>query len=510
MAAQTTRPYKSTLSGSIGAGMTSLFSPGGRKYYILEHKVSSRYHRAGEAQEIIVDQIEIGRDSRCQVRFDDSFSTVSRHHAAIVRDGDNWKLVQISKTNTTLLNGHPVRTEWYLQNGDEIQLSINGPKLGFIVPTGKKATVGSIGLTRRLSLFRQQALRPYKQAIAALSVVLVLAVGGLTTWNLLMKSDFDKQIAAAQKTLTDMVNKNAELQQLVDSTKKAQARQDSLIKAIKKDRTKVVSRPNPKPGPVSQSTDQFDNDVFFIYTSKVVVTDGKDEIVLKTLNRNNELTNYSWIASGFLLDDGRFVTAKHCVEGWKFFNSPKHFMAEAPQDSTSLIAYLMGQNVEGWRIVAYLEAVSPTKKLSFKSSQFVMNNHSEKKVEILDGIYAVRASLSDGSDWAYIQTDQKGSIRADVNLSANLQAGVELDVRGFPHGFGALDTDKLSCVHGSCKTARQGLDGGIIKITGRNYESGNSGGPAFYKDKDNLKAIGIVSYEVSSTMGGLVPLYNLK
>lgn len=181
MGSQTTKSYKTTLSGSIGAGMGSLFAPGGRKYYILEHKVSSKYHRAGESQEIIVDNIEIGRDSHCQVRFDESFKTVSRHHAAIVKDGDMWKLVQISKTNSTLLNGHPVKTEWYLQNGDEIQLSINGPKLGFILPAGKKSTVGSIGLTRRLSLFRQQALRPYKTAITVLSCVLVLAISGLTS-----------------------------------------------------------------------------------------------------------------------------------------------------------------------------------------------------------------------------------------------------------------------------------------------------------------------------------------
>lgn len=193
MGSQTTKSYKTTLSGSIGAGMGSLFAPGGRKYYILEHKVSSKYHRAGESQEIIVDNIEIGRDSHCQVRFDESFKTVSRHHAAIVKDGDMWKLVQISKTNSTLLNGHPVKTEWYLQNGDEIQLSINGPKLGFILPTGKKSTVGSIGLTRRLSLFRQQALRPYKTAITVLSCVLVLAIGGLTSWNYFLRKDVAKQ-----------------------------------------------------------------------------------------------------------------------------------------------------------------------------------------------------------------------------------------------------------------------------------------------------------------------------
>lgn len=114
MANQTTRPYNRTLSGSIGAGISSVVNPRGRKYFILEHKVSSKYHKTGENQEIIVNQIEIGRDSHCQVRFDESFSTVSRRHAAIVKDGDNWKIVPLSKTNTTLLNGQPIKNEWYL------------------------------------------------------------------------------------------------------------------------------------------------------------------------------------------------------------------------------------------------------------------------------------------------------------------------------------------------------------------------------------------------------------
>ena len=164
--AQPTTPYKKSVSGSLGAGMKSLFGGNDRRYYVLEHKVSSKYHKAGENQRIIVDQIELGRASTCQVRFDETFATVSRRHAAIVKDGDNWKLVQLSKTNSTYLNGHKVEKEWYLQNGDEIQLSTNGPRMGFIVPAGEKGLVKSIGLSARLSLFRKQALRPYKQAIA--------------------------------------------------------------------------------------------------------------------------------------------------------------------------------------------------------------------------------------------------------------------------------------------------------------------------------------------------------
>ena len=176
--AQSTQTYKRSLSGSVGAGLNSIFGNGGKTYYVLEHKVSSRYHKAGEAQEIIVDQIEIGRDSKCAVQFDESFKTVSRQHAAIVRDGQNWKLVQLSHTNKTFLNGHPVEKEWYLQNGDEIQLSVNGPKLGFIIPSGNKSTVGSIGLSRRLSLFRQQALKPYKTTMSIMAATIALLIVG--------------------------------------------------------------------------------------------------------------------------------------------------------------------------------------------------------------------------------------------------------------------------------------------------------------------------------------------
>ena len=177
--AQATQSYRRSLSGSVGAGMKSVFGGGGRTYYMLVHKVSSKYHKAGESQPIIVDEIEIGRDPRCQVRFDDSFTTVSRRHAAIVRDGEQWKLIQLSTTNSTYLNGHHVHKEWYLQNGDEIQLSTNGPKLGFIIPEGDKGKVSSIGLTARLNLFRKQALRPYKTGLIVLASVLLLAIAGL-------------------------------------------------------------------------------------------------------------------------------------------------------------------------------------------------------------------------------------------------------------------------------------------------------------------------------------------
>lgn len=507
MGSQTTKPYRNTLSGSIGAGMGSLFAPGGKKYYILEHRVTSKYHRAGESQEIIVDNIELGRDPHCQVRFDESFKTVSRHHAAIVRDGDMWKLVQISKTNTTFLNGHPVRTEWYLQNGDEIQLSVNGPKLGFIVPTGKKSTVGSIGLTRRLSLFRQQALRPYKTAITVLSCFLVLAVGGLTTWNYMLKKDID----IYSGRIKELVSSREELIEIIEQQTEEIKRLDSLLKIRPKPIIKYIEK---NTDPAANELAKLEGDVFFIQTMKVVVTDGHNEFVLKTLFKDEDgkikKGNYGLgTSTGFLCSDGCFITAKHCIESWKFIREKK----DLPTDIESLNMFLAAVNGE-FQIVAYFRAVSSTKEFFFKSTDFKTDVSTEKRIALAENISIPMASLTDGTDWAYTRCDVKGKIETDANLSANLAGGIELDVLGFPFGYGANDTKNLSCLYGSCRTARSGLDGGLIKITGRNYEQGNSGGPVFCKDKGKYKVVGIVSYSIvrgtNTTLGGLVPICNLK
>ena len=211
--------YKRTVAGSVGAGMASVFNASGRKYYILEHKTESTYHHAGESQKIIVDQVELGRDSSCQVRFDESFETVSRRHAAIVKDGDGWKVIPLSQTNPTFVNGQPIQGEWKLNSGDEIRLSSKGPLMGFIIPQGKQSLVSSIGMTERLNLFRQQALRPYKMALWVMAIVLVVAVAGLVTWNILQGNKYEKQLKDKQEQIEEVQKNIQESDDIIDNLK---------------------------------------------------------------------------------------------------------------------------------------------------------------------------------------------------------------------------------------------------------------------------------------------------
>jgi len=489
---QPTQLYKRSLSGSIGAGMGSLFGGSGKQYYILEHKISSKYHKAGESQEIIVDQIELGRDPRCQVRFDESFATVGRRHAAIVKDGDKWKLVHLSQTNPTFLNGRPVQHEWYLQNGDDIQLSIGGPRLGFIIPTGNKSTVGSIGLSRRLSLFRQQALKPYKTAITVLGVLLFLAVGGLTSWNIYERNYWTKITTEAEK-------------QRKEDMEREKARQDSIIAVHKKEMAKVMADKeelSKKLSALSRKVQDIGNigikqnstnaaidacmpHVYFIWVDKVV------------WSINEESGEISGLGSGtgFLLDDKRFVTARHVVEPW-------YFLDNELENTLNWVAN------NGGKVVAYLTAYSPTgNSFSFTSEQ-VFCDRSHDETSVTEDGYVIKKAFLNNTDWAYTRTNLSGGLKFDNAKSNELERGEELTVIGFPLGIGANSANDIEPISVKAMVAKNGLDNrGDILTTNTNYEKGNSGGPVFYTDSSGkLVVIGIVSAIAGRSTGFVVPI----
>lgn len=508
--AQPTQRYSRSLSGSIGAGMKSLMGGSGRRYYVLEHKVSSKYHKAGENQKIIVDQIELGRDPKCQVRFDEGFGTVSRRHAAIVKDGDNWKLVQLSQTNSTYLNGHKVDKEWYLQNGDEIQLSTNGPKLGFIIPEGEKGLVKSIGLSQRLSLFRKQALRPYKQAIATLACILLLALAGggygLYDQHLKIKeqqqyiaeykADSDRQIAAQDSVINNLNVQNAGL--VADAERRDQ--ELSRLRNLIVNPPRQVPTPNPVPTPLPDPNPAIEAclpDIFYIQTVKfdIQLPDGSSGTV-NCGSGEDEMPG--WSGTGFLLDNGKFVTARHVAEGWYFW-----------RDGSGLnekLAYLNAIANNGGRVVCHFIAVSSSRKtLQFTSDQFRIDRSHDQTGNTDDGMTLSLARL-DNTDYAYMSVNESG-LPFDSNKSRQLERGTKLTVLGFPLGLGANSPSDINPILGSGIVSVPGLQNGVILTTDTNYEQGNSGGPVFYTDADgNLVVIGIVSAGAGRSTGFIVPI----
>lgn len=486
--------YKRTLRGSVGAGVGALFNGNGRRFFILEHKDASKYHKAGESQKIIIDQIELGRDNACQVRFDDdTFPTVSRKHAAIVKDGDRWKLIQLSQVNSTFLNGKPVTTEWYLENGDEIQLSVGGPRMGFIVPAGKQSLVSSIKMTERLELFRKQALRPYKTAICILCTLLVVlsAVGGYQLYdlhqlNVKLEKD-QKAIKADNDTLRIKVTESTK--QLTENKNLI----EDLTKQIGTLKSEISKRPIPTPISVS---DKLAEDVFYIeLTGYSVTTPNGDTGVLGIGDELEGEKVKPITGSGFLLNDGTFVTARHVVEPWYFSNS-----------KLEMFLNLMASN--GGKVVAYFIAVSPKTQLEFTTSQFNCNR-SHDKIKALDGV-KIRVVSTDNSDFAYCKIGPKGKLTYDMTLSNNLKAGDKLVVWGYPLGLGG-GSNNVKPAMSRAEVARDGLaEGGYILTTASGFEHGNSGGPVFVERDGKSIVIGIVSAGAGRSTGFVVPISVIK
>jgi len=496
---QPTQRYKRTLKGSIGSGMQSLMGTG-RRYYILEHKVSSKYHKAGENQQIIVDQVELGRAPTCQVRFDESFQTVSRRHAAIVKDGDNWKLVQLSQTNSTFLNGQRVQKEWYLQNGDEIQLSVNGPKMGFITLAGKKGTVGSHGMTRRLTLFRQQALRPYKYAIACLAALVVL-VASVASF-IIYEQQGSISALLTKSAMQDRLFAQAQDKWVKDSTEMAK----NIEQAKKQKRTVYINRGGGGGSNVNDKTlstvlDKVKPSVFAVITTVYVTSSEGTATVGKSQG------------TGFLLDDGRFVTARHCVEPWMY-------------DTKDLQQYYALQNTTNgaYKISATILAVNSKKEsMKFSSSDFRIDRSGDTPIEVplevegekytLQGSVAFGNKMALGNDWAYVSTSNRGAISDGTSLSGNLKSGTKAHLLGFPKGLGIGDGSKIvDPIYNELIISRDGLNDARCIMVNSGVDHGNSGGPVFVMEDKNLKVIGIVSRGDSNSemYNHIVPMSNLK
>lgn len=507
--------YKRTLHGSIGAGMKSIMGEKGKRYFILEHKVSSKFHKAGENQKIIIDQIEIGRDPKSQVRFDESFTTVSRRHAAIIKDGDNWKIIPLSQTNSTYLNGHKIDKEWYLQNGDEIQLSTNGPKLGFITPSGDKGFVKSIGMTARLNLFRKQALLPYKKAISALTILVLigLIVAGLIIYFQANKLSTQEQMIAELNDYTKQIEENAQ-----DQIAQVNLEKDALVKKIDDIQSKIGKGRGRTPNASSQHQTKIQIPpstkignkqtginkealasilpcVYFIYTTSIEITmpDGESGV----FECGTDGTP-GWFGSGFLLDDGKFVTARHVIEAWNYWISGDKI------DESMLELNAIINN--GGKIKVNFGAISSNgNQIKFSSDQFKVS-HSHDKVERLEDGTKLSYAVANNTDYAYMNIGKGHGLKYNKIKSTSMNRGDELILLGFPNGFGVHPTS-VNPISSSVKVGIDGLENGIILTSETNMDHGNSGGPALILDENgDYIVVGIASAISGKNLGMIVPI----
>ena len=246
---------------------------------------------------------------------------------------------------------------------------------------------------------------------------------------------------------------------------------------------------------LANSFKQFYSDVYYIRAKRLVVEyQGEREVI----------EPYPLSGTGFLLSDGRFITARHLIEPWFYYET------NDPDPLEIILNALVNNGGTAW--LEYEAFSTGDRKLEFNSKQFIVNNKADEGVEMEnpeggDPLMVTHAGYDDGMDWAYYKAGRSGSISSDPGISRNLPNGADIRILGFPFGLGT--ENEIEPIQSSVKTASGNLQNNVIVVNGSGIEPGNSGGPAFYYSNGQYKVIGIVSVKVNS-IGFLVPISNLR
>jgi hypothetical protein len=496
---------------ALKTGMTILRG-GNVPAYTLEFISPTRRKKAGEYETIVIPYIELGRANNCNIQFGDDNPTVSRRHAAIERRDNTFYLVQLSQTNPTLINGQPIGGEMQLNNGDEIQLSMEGPKLRFnITSTG----TASMGYTQKIGLMASQAIRPYKSLVKTL-LFLLIAVGAAGAFFIYKGIQQNKNLQTEiNKAVSQRKQDSLKYAEILNRSQEVIAQQANENSDLKNNVLSVTNE-------LDKLKRTIDTTEFVEYTKKEAYKDLKDYIyfleVVEISVRfpNGELANINsgWTGTAFLCDDGKLVTARHCIQGWRF----------SSDEASTLINFA---ELNGGTIGVKFRVTSANDYFEFDYSDVILDDSEDyifngetviSKKETKK--YQLKYANSYKSDWAYYQTNKTSNIHYDKELALNLEAGEELMVLGFSLGKGGPKDGEVKPLFSESSVAQSGISqDGIITVTNRNFESGNSGGPVFVfspETESKIICIGIISFGNFDTRGGLtsiggvIPITNIK
>ena len=388
-------------------------------------------------------------------------------------------------------------------------MSVGGPRLGFIVLVGKQSLVSSIKLSERFDLFRKQALRPYKRAIGALSVALVILAGGLVALcasNVNLQKQLKHQSESFAKEISQQKNSsNKQIAELNDSLKNLNKQIKGFEEKVReiRNRAKTVVitprpirkdtsgvKPLPQPNPGTADLNKCIEDVYHV-------------VAIPHIN-GDPILNCAWSGTGFLLNNGYFVTAQHMVHIDEFDLTKKddgEGGSKIVLDETSVATQL---NALYYASLLQIKMICTSSKgdkiefdymyntLPFKCGSSAVKAYSYKDS---DGRYwNIYTHQYGGGDWACAKVNQVGGLAFDSKFSKNLPMNTELHVLGFPSRQGTTAQGSVSPIYSKAFTSRQGLeDDGTVKTSNDNTDHGNSGGPVLVQKDGKFVVVGVLS-----------------
>lgn len=237
------------------------------------------------------------------------------------------------------------------------------------------------------------------------------------------------------------------------------------------------------------------------YQRLVKSDDGSDVIVtIDSLNLKDKIPS----GSAFLCNDGRFITARHCIEPWIAEHKPDINKKEMlwVAKATTYNALKMGGDTIRERVVSKFRIYNRVTGISLSCSSDTCYFIDDDKLRNLNPPYMNKMlwpymqSYDDGStlgDVAYIQTFIKGSIKcAEPEVIYSLKADCPMIHLGYLAAEERLEFER------SRLTEAYSNDKCLLhKDT--DVDKGLSGGPVMIRHEGELYAVGVLSKKQNMT-----------
>jgi len=502
-----------TRSGNTGSSFT------------LQFLTDTGEYPANATKVLAAAYVELGRDQECAVRFGEDAPTVSRKHAALERKGQKVYIYNLSATNQTLVNGRPVHKEWLLHDGDEIQLSADGPRMRFLLPSDGTAP----RFTSRIRLFAEQAVRPYRLVLLALLVIFLVGAAAVGIQFTKVRSGQARLTAVAQSVTEQVKEQQQALAAgnsvlVAEQTRRAEAlaavnrqneefqealtRQSKIIKALVKTATARPSRrprrPEParKPDAEAVAVGNTQGQVYAVRIFLTVRSQAGQPVDLTDGNRKSvRLKDYFLgTGTGFVLEDGRFVTARRWVKPWAY--------PEGEKDLLSLFANFVHHN--GGRATVKLVAAAPGgPELTLSDAQFATDSTHDQTVIGNFGFgegKIVVAGPDHAHDWAVAKVPVTGLPTEDAGMRP--AAGNPIHLLGYEIPAGVQEGPVGSPTYTRRTAAPEASAGGMVALRGTPFEVSTFGGPAYLVRGNKPVVVGLLTGGKDGK-GLIIPIHRL-
>lgn len=206
-------------------------------------------------------------------------------------------------------------------------------------------------------------------------------------------------------------------------------------------------------------------------------------------------------ATGFITNDGFFVTARQVIEPWAYFASAD-LEEENPYSSVNILKQ-KGATVD----VTIVAESSSGDRMEMHYSDFEVVSGGDVVTNI-DDEYSLR--LAHGYGYAYKKIDVNSNLVSNPNMSQSLAEGTHLECLGFPYGMGG-DRNAIRLQYSYMTTSNNSLSHGMIPVTGAYFENGIIGSPVFYEDENGtIYLVGFIASTNNPKNMSVVPISKIS